>query len=357
MTNHTKRKLVLYIILVAISAALGPIYVSIFVADLIQYSIGYVALDGAIGGLFLWGGLLFLWPSKICAPLRRLAFPWQVVSLLVLVAFSIPWTVLISGSIQAGKPLLVFSFASGWSLYLFVLVVTTLTLIIMQIAKVIGPRILGNLLIGRYHSPVEENRIFLFVDLIGSTALARQYGDLGLQRLLTRFFFDIGRPVAEHGGEIHAYVGDEVIITWPSKSGAERAQCIRCFFALQNVLRGHAEVYERLFGVKPRIRAGLHGGSVIVSECGDTKKSIVYFGDTMNTAARLENEAKRLNEELIISSQLLQTITLSNGIVAQNMGEVTLRGHDSATGLFALSNDNSNLGRPRSAVLGAQRSE
>lgn len=340
MTNHTKRKLNLYVILLAVSAALGPIYVSLFRSEIPLYSIGYVALDGIIGGLFLWGGLLFLWPGKYCAPLRRLAFPWHVLFLLVFVAFIVPLTGLISESIQAGKILLVFGFGPGLSLYLFVLAVTAFILVIMQIAKVIGPRILGNLLIGRYHNPVEENRIFLFVDLIGSTALASQYGDLGLQRLLTRFFFDIGRPVAEHGGEIHAYIGDEVIITWPYKAGAERARCIRCFFALQNVLHGHAEVYEKLFGVKPRIRAGLHGGSIIVSECGDTKKSIVYFGDTMNTAARLESEAKRLGEELIISSQLLQAITLPDGIVAQNMGEVTLRGHGSTTGLFALTSTN-----------------
>ena len=105
--------------------------------------------------------------------------------------------------------------------------------------------------------------------------------------------------MAEHGGEIHAYIGDEVIITWPYESGIERARCVRCFFALKSVLDGHTEVYEKLFGVRPKIRAGLHGGSVIVSECGDTKKSIVYFGDTMNTAARLEGEAKRTISKVV----------------------------------------------------------
>lgn len=69
------------------------------------------------------------------------------------------------------------------------------------------------MLIGRYHHPTEEHRIFLFIDLVDSTALARQLGDLGVQRLLTRFFFDMGQPVAENGGEIHAYIGDEAIIS------------------------------------------------------------------------------------------------------------------------------------------------
>jgi adenylate cyclase len=36
-----------------------------------------------------------------------------------------------------------------------------------------------------------------------------------MQELLTRFFFDIDGPIVGHGGEVHAYVGDEVIVTWP----------------------------------------------------------------------------------------------------------------------------------------------
>jgi adenylate cyclase len=32
-----------------------------------------------------------------------------------------------------------------------------------------------------------------------------------MRDLLTRFFFDIDEPIVAHGGEVHAYVGDEVI--------------------------------------------------------------------------------------------------------------------------------------------------
>jgi len=296
-----------------------------------------MTLDGVIGGILLWGGMIFLWPSRICAPLRRLSFPWHVVLLLALVALCIPLTGSISGSIQYGQFTPFLGFGPGWSLYLYILVITTLTVIIIQIAQVIGPRILANMLIGRYHDPVEEHRIFLFIDLIGSTALAQQLGDLGFQRLLTRIFFDIGRPVAEHGGEIHAYVGDEVIVTWQFTSGASEARCVRCFFAVRDLLRDNAETYERLFGTRPGIRAGLHGGPVIVSECGDTKKSIVYFGDTMNTSARLEGEAKRLEKDLVISQELLQSIEVPGEFKAEKLGSVILRGHDSPTSLVALS--------------------
>lgn len=337
MKNHTKRKLILYLIVVVMAAISGPIYGLVFVADLPDSPLVTLALYGAINGSLVWGGLLLLWPSRLCAPLRRMAFPWHLLFLTALTAVSIPLSASISGSIQSGEFVLVLGFGTGWSLFPYILLIVALVLVGIQIARMIGPRILGNMLIGRYHNPVEEHRIFLFIDLIDSTALTRQLGDLGAQRLLTRFFFDMGQPVAEFGGEIHAYVGDEAIITWPFRAGTKQARCIQCFFAIQDVLNANAETYEDLFGVRPQIRAGLHGGPVIVSECGDTKRSIVYFGDTMNTSARLESEAKNSKKDLIISAALLQDLDLPDGIAAESLPEVTLRGHDSPTGFFALS--------------------
>lgn len=337
MTHRTYERLVLYVILVGLAALCGPLYGLIFVPELSFPQLWPMALDGIVGGSLFWGGLLFLWPAAICAPLRRLAFPWHVIFFLAYVAICIPLTGSISSSIRSGRLVVDLAFGPGWSLYFYILAVTTLILIIIQIAQVIGPRILGNMLIGRYHDPVVERRIFLFIDLAGSTALARKLGDLGVQRLLTRFFFDIGQPVAEHSGEIHAYIGDEVIITWPFSNGAEDGRCVQCYFAIQDLLAANAEIYKDLFGVAPRIRAGLHGGPVVISECGDARKSIVYFGDTMNTSSRLEGEAKRLGRDLIVSRELLQAIDLPAEIEAELLDEVVLRGHDQPTGLAALS--------------------
>ncbi|MCP4318996.1 MAG: adenylate/guanylate cyclase domain-containing protein [Hyphomicrobiales bacterium] len=352
MINRTQKKLILYVTLIGLSVVCGPIYGLIFIPDLSNTPLWPMALDGAIGGSLLWGCTILLWPSRICAPLRRLAFPWHIILLLALVALCIPLTGSISSSIQSGKFVLILGFGPGWTLYLYILAIATLTLVIIQIAQVIGPRILGNMLMGRYHDPVEERRIFLFIDLIGSTALARQLGDLGTQRLLTRYFFDLGQPVAEHGGEIHAYVGDEAIITWPFEKGADEGRCIRCFFAVQDRLKANAETYKKMFGEAPGIRAGLHGGHVVISECGDTKKSIVYFGDTMNTSARLEGEAKRLEKDLIVSAELLQAIRLPSEFTAEPLGDVKLHGHTSPTALVALSGTEIALGVNEGLVEG-----
>ena len=57
-------------------------------------------------------------------------------------------------------------------------------------------------------------------------------GELRVQGLLTRFFFDIDGAIVAHGGEVHAYVGDEVIVTWPLDDKMSGGRCVDCFFAI-----------------------------------------------------------------------------------------------------------------------------
>jgi hypothetical protein len=47
---------------------------------------------------------------------------------------------------------------------------------VRQLNRMLGPGTLVNLLLGRYHRPVAEDRIFMFLDLNDSTAIAELRG-------------------------------------------------------------------------------------------------------------------------------------------------------------------------------------
>ena len=206
----------------------------------------------------------------------------------------------------------------------------------LQMRRVIGGRTLTNLLLGRYHQPVREERVFMVVDIKGSTALAERLGDVRAHGFITSVFFDIDQPILEHGSEVHSYVGDGLIASWPLARGIEDARCLRCFEAIEATLARRSEHYRREFGATPEVRVALHAGPVVAGECGDAKLAIVYLGDTMNTVARIEQAAKALARDCVISADLLSRLYLPPGLVAEPLGPVVLRGRRRPVELHAL---------------------
>ena len=208
---------------------------------------------------------------------------------------------------------------------------------IFEFRRLVGGRVLGSFLLGTYHRPKREQRIVMFLDMQGSTALAERMGEVRVHDLITQFFFDIDEPVAEHGGEVHSYVGDAVVITWPLSGKPERNdRALRCFFAIEDRMAELAAAYVAQFGVAPLFRAGLHAGPVVVSECGDAKRQIAYFGDTMNVAARLCDHCKTADDALLISAELLRSVAVPPGLAVGTGASVALRGRQAAVEIHAV---------------------
>jgi class 3 adenylate cyclase len=202
---------------------------------------------------------------------------------------------------------------------------------IFEFRRLVGGRVLGSFLLGTYHRPKTEQRIVMFLDLQSSTALAETMGELRVHDLITKFFFDIDEPIAEHGGEVHAYVGDAVIVTWPlSKDPKRNARPLRCFFAAEDKFAELTPVYAQEFGVVPRFRAGVHVGPVVIGECGDAKRQIAYFGDTMNVAARLCDHCKATEEALLVSADLLRAAAIPPWLCARIRENFALRGRQAS---------------------------
>ena len=77
---------------------------------------------------------------------------------------------------------------------------------------------------GRFEYPREEQRIVTFIDLVGSTGIAEKLGSVRFYSLLSDVFTRLSEVVAEFGGEVHRYVGDALIATWPLGSCRENAR-------------------------------------------------------------------------------------------------------------------------------------
>jgi len=198
--------------------------------------------------------------------------------------------------------------------------------LVIGITNIIGPRAFLNFVIGRYHTPVEESRFVLFVDIAGSTGLAERLGGVAIHRLLDRTFRLLTLAVVDYRGEVLNYVGDEVIVTWREDHGAIDCRPLRCFVAMREELSQASAQLQHEFGVVPRIRGSLHFGPVIVGEIGDVKRAIVFNGDVMNTAARLEELSRNVDGGFLASRAAMDRFSSAPPFAVRDLGRLAIRG-------------------------------
>ncbi|WGD34118.1 adenylate/guanylate cyclase domain-containing protein [Olleya sp. YS] len=198
-----------------------------------------------------------------------------------------------------------------------------------------GKGVLFNQLIGKYKKPREEKRIFMFLDLQGSTTIAEQLGHYKYSELIQECFYDLNRVITNYNAEIYQYVGDEAVISWTFNKGIKNNNCVELFFKFQDRLLKKQKAYQKHFGLQPKFKAGLHGGNLIVTEVGTLKKEIAYHGDVINTSARIQGECNKYNETLLISKQLLEKLQL-NKYKIQSIGNISLKGKEEEVRLYSI---------------------
>jgi adenylate cyclase len=209
---------------------------------------------------------------------------------------------------------------------------------VLMLRRMLGQNALLNFFTGRYHKPVEEERIFMFLDLSSSTQIAENIGHLKFHAFLNEFFYDITDSILEAEGEIYKYVGDEVIVSWRVMDGIKNSRCIQSFFEIQKSIEEKKDKYLDRFGYVPHFRAGIHCGPVIVGEMGDYKREIAFLGDTVNTTARIQEACKEYKSDLIVSSEFLKKLSLASDYKVKSIGEIKLKGKEISVELFGIEN-------------------
>gem|GEM_PF-104848 len=203
-----------------------------------------------------------------------------------------------------------------------------------------GSNIMLNLITGKYFFPREEKRIFMFLDIKSATTIAEKLGALKYHQFLNDFYLEITYPILFRKGEIYQYVGDEITISWSEKNGLNNSNCISCFFEIQDAINNASQKFMDKYGVIPEFKAGLHIGSTVAGEIGIIKREIVYSGDTLNTAARIQSLCNSFHEELLISDELLKCLSFNNDYKINEIGEQSLKGRVAKVSLYGIKKEN-----------------
>ncbi len=222
--------------------------------------------------------------------------------------------------------------------YLFWLFTVIVTFIALLVNDKYGPGVFRSFLLGRYFHPKREERIFMFLDLRGSTTIAEKLGEARYFNFLKDVFKDATPAILKSGGAIYQYVGDEIVVSWKKETGSQDAKCLHCFLDIQQAFLEKSAIYKKTYdGLVPEFKAGLHYGFVMVGELGVVKREIAYSGDVLNTTARIQSKCNELGVNILISKYLLDMIdSLPNPFNPRALGEMDLRGKQQAVMLYTV---------------------
>lgn len=215
--------------------------------------------------------------------------------------------------------------------FIFVVIYTFVLAFIVNfirtLSKKMGQGVLRHFISGKYYrTPREEERIFMFIDLSDSTTIAENIGHFEFFRLVKEFFYDITDGIVDHKGEIHQYVGDEVMVSWPMRDGLEDGNCIRAFYACKLAIQEASPKYLNRFGLVPDFKSGLHCGEVIRGEIGVMKSEIAFYGDVVNTTSRIMSKSSHLKRDLLFSEELSERLPRIEGFNPIMLEKLELKG-------------------------------
>ena len=218
-----------------------------------------------------------------------------------------------------------------------------IALILSSVAALIsfvGSKSLVSLITGRYHRPKETESIIAFVDLVGSTEIAERLGRKGFFRLLNDYLSIVDMCCSYSDGEVYKYVGDGVIAVWRATASGARKSLDFLRILLSEISK--AEPYFRkTYGIRVAVTIGMHAGKILVGEIGYDRREIGYFGDTINTASRIQGECRTQSAVCLVSRGVLDALDTGAAVHPQTegfafVGGIRLRGVAAAIDLYSL---------------------
>jgi adenylate cyclase len=214
------------------------------------------------------------------------------------------------------------------SWFLFFIFSILLMTFMVQVNRKFGPGNMRKMIMGKYYKPLDEFRIFLFLDLKNSTSIAETLGHNMYSKFIQNCYHDLTDVIIKYKADIYQYVGDEVVLTWIDRGDLNSLSGIKLYFDFKETLTKKDEFYLNNFGVVPEFKGGMDYGVVTVTEVGDLKRELAYHGDVLNTAARIQSMCKEFGADLLISENLKIHIKNFQDFNTELIGEVGLRGKE-----------------------------
>ena len=144
----------------------------------------------------------------------------------------------------------------------------------------------------------------LFADLKNFTKTVESLSPPQAIEALNRYFALLSGTILEHGGVVDKYLGDGLMAQWgapnprPDHATAAVAACLD----IERRLRELTPRLKKEGQVTFEVRLTLHTGPVVAGPLGsEDRLEYTIIGDTVNVTSRLQETAKQLDSDFLIS--------------------------------------------------------
>ncbi|HUG47023.1 MAG TPA: adenylate/guanylate cyclase domain-containing protein, partial [Candidatus Limnocylindria bacterium] len=180
----------------------------------------------------------------------------------------------------------------------------------------------------------EERKVLtvVFCDLKGSTSLGEQLDPESLSEVLELYFTAMTRVLERHGGQIQKFIGDAIVAAFgiPLLHEDDALRAVRAAVEMRDSLARLNVRLQTGYGVELQARIGVHTGEVLVRTAADGQNLLT--GDTMNTAARLEQYAGE--DEVLIGGPTYRLVR--DAVEAEPLEPLELRGKAEAVAAYRM---------------------
>jgi adenylate cyclase len=181
----------------------------------------------------------------------------------------------------------------------------------------------------------EKQIAILFADLRGFTTFSEALPPYDVIYILNRYFRQMGRAIAQHGGMINNYMGDGLMALFGCDQldhVAERS--VRAALDMQQEMAKFNHYLSSVYQQELQIGIGIHYGQAVIGSVGASidNHQVTAIGDAVNLASRIEAANKKLGTSLLISEETYAH--LKNEVTLNHYSQIEIPGKKGAYTLY-----------------------
>jgi adenylate cyclase len=177
----------------------------------------------------------------------------------------------------------------------------------------------------------------LFADLRGFTSFSESLLPYDVIYVLNRFYNLAEAAIGGRRGRIATYMGDGFMALFGPQDGEEEPalRAVRAGFDLIGAVGAWKPYLVSLHGRALEVSVGVHYGPAVVGSMGSGESRIVTaVGDTVNTAARIEQANRAFGTDLLVSDAVMRA--MGDRLLANPQPPIALAGKSGRHVLYAV---------------------